>query len=103
MVLAGGRIAHMADGRETLEPLDDRAVGKAVADEAEAALEMKHVAVEGDDARCFLPTMLEGVKAEGRDRRRIRVAIDAEDAAFLAQGVAFEVKVDRLGLDLPRL
>ena len=76
---------------------------EAVADEAEVRSEMEDAAVEGDDAGRFLAAMLEGVKAEGRDRRRVRMAVDAEDAAFLAQGVAVEVKVDLLGLDLPRL
>src|SRR5918993_423182 len=38
---AGCRIAHVADGREALEPLDGGAVGKTVADEAELLLRMK--------------------------------------------------------------
>ena len=43
---AGGRIAHVADGREAFQPFDHRAVGKAVADETQAAFEMKDMAVE---------------------------------------------------------
>ena len=91
--LAGGRVAHVADGREALQPLDRGAVREAVADEAELALEMEDVAVEGDDAGRLLAAMLEGVQAERGDRRGVRVAVDAEDAAFLAQGVAIEVEV----------
>ena len=55
--------------------------------------EMEDVAVEGDDAGRLLAAMLEGVEAERRDRRRVRMAVDAEDAAFLAQRVAVEVEV----------
>src|SRR6476620_2398105 len=47
--------------------------------------------------------MLQGVEAERRDGGGVGMSIDAEDAAFLTQGVAFEVQVDCLGLDLPRL
>ena len=93
--LAGGRVAHMADGREALEPLDGVAVGEAVADEAELALGMEDAAVEGDDAGRLLAAVLQGVQAERRDRRGVRVAEDAEDAAFLAQRVAVEVEVRR--------
>ena len=38
------------------------------------------------------PRCWESVKAERGDRHRIRVPVDAEDAAFLAQGVAIEVE-----------
>ena len=70
-VLAGGRIAHMADGREALEALDGGAVGEAVADEAElASREWKTRAVEGDDAGRLLAAMLQGVQAERRDAPR---------------------------------
>ena len=61
---------------------------------------MEDAAVEGDDAGGFLAAVLQGVEAERDDRRGIRVAVDAEDAAFLAQGVAVEVEVDR-GSPLP--
>jgi hypothetical protein len=35
--------------------------------------------------------MLEGVEAERGDGRGVRVAIDAEDAAFLAERIALQV------------
>ena len=69
------------------------AVGEGVADEAELALGMEDVAVEGDDAGRFLAAMLQGVQAERRDGGGIRMAEDAEDAAFLAQRVAVAVEV----------
>ena len=80
------------------------AVGEAVADEAELALGVEDLAVEGDDACRLLAAMLQGVQAERRDRGGIRMAEDAEDAAFFAQRIAVEVEVHRLsGLNLPRL
>ena len=95
---AGGRIADMADGREAFSRSMIAAVGKSVADETEAAFEMEDMAVEGDDARGFLAAMLQGVEAERRDGGGVRMSVDAEDAAFLTQGIAFEVQVDCLGL-----
>ena len=75
------------------QALDGRAVGEAVADEAEVALGVEALAVEGDDAGRLLAAMLQGVQAERRDRGGVGVAEDAEDAAFLAQRVAVEVEV----------
>ena len=88
---AGRRVADVPDRRGALEALDGGAVREAVADEAELALGVEDAAVEGDDAGGFLAAVLQGVEAERDDRRGIRVAVDAEDAAFLAQGVAVEV------------
>ncbi len=48
---------------------------------------MKALTVEGDDAGGLLPTVLQGVKAKRDNRRRVGVAEDAEDAAFLVQAV----------------
>src|SRR4029077_13287674 len=48
-------------------------------------------AVAGDDARRLLPAMLERVKTQRRQRRRLRVADDAEYPAFLAQAVGVEI------------
>ena len=90
---AGRRVADVADGRGALQPLDGGAVREAVADEAELALGVEDAAVEGDDAGGFLAAVLQGVEAERDDRRGVGVAEDAEDAAFLAQGVAVEVEV----------
>ncbi|WP_424363946.1 hypothetical protein [Methylocystis parvus] len=70
-----------------------------VADEAEAALGVETPRVVGDDAGRFLAAMLEGVKAERGDRRRVGKIEDAEDAAIFAQTVAIEIVrcLDRVG------
>jgi hypothetical protein len=59
--------------------------------------------VEGNDACRLLSAVLESMEAERRDRRSIRVAVNAEDATFFAQRIAVEVEVHRAGLDLPGL
>ena len=43
------------------------------------------LAVIGDDAGRLLPAMLQRVQAERDQRRRVGMAEDAEDAAFLVQ------------------
>ena len=48
--VAGGGVAIVADGDMALEAADDVGLVEVVADEAEAALGMELVAVEGDDA-----------------------------------------------------
>ena len=67
-----------------------------VADEAEPALGIEALAVEGDDARRFLAAMLQRMEAERRDRGGVGVAEDAEDAAFFAQPVAFKIEARRI-------
>ena len=70
-----------------LEPCDDVGFVEVVADEAEAALGVKLIAVEGDDAGSLLAAVLQGVKAERGDGRRIGVAENTEDPAFLAKAI----------------
>ena len=91
--LAGGRVADVADRGLALQALDRGEVRERVADEAHAALGVEHPAVERHDAGRLLAAMLQGVEAERHDRGGIRMAVDAEDAAFLAQGVAVEVEI----------
>ena len=62
--LAGRRIAHMAERHAALQALDGRFVGKVIADEAQPALGMEALAVEGDDAGRFLAAMLQRMEAE---------------------------------------
>ncbi|MGY4487507.1 hypothetical protein ACVWWR_006698 [Bradyrhizobium sp. LM3.2] len=88
---AGGGIADMADRHVAGQAVDHLAAGKSVADEAEAAFGMKAAAVIGDDAGGFLTAVLKGMEAERRDGGGIGVAIDAEDAAFLAQRIPFQI------------
>ena len=80
----------MADGHVALQALDHRPRGEMVADQTDPALGVEVVAVEADDAGCFLPAMLEGMQAKGGQRRRVGMVEDAEDAALLVQAVFFE-------------
>ena len=94
---AGGRIAHVTDGGVAGQAVDHLAPGEGVADQAEAALGMKALAVEGDDAGGFLAAVLERVQAERGDGGGVGMAENAEHAAFLAQpvGVGIELHVGR--------
>ena len=89
--LAGGRVADMADGGLAGKAVDDGGAGEVIADETLAPLGMKALAVEGDDAGRLLAAVLQGVQAERDDRRRVGVAEDPEDAAFLVQAVLVEI------------
>ena len=82
--LAGGGIAHMADGRGARQLADHLFGAEIVGDEAEAALVVEVLAVEGDYAGGFLSPVLQGVQAERRVGRRVRGPEDAEYAALLA-------------------
>src|SRR5260370_23190231 len=90
---AGGRVAHMADRYAARQAIDDLAARERVADEAEPALGMEPAAVIADDAGGLLAAVLERMQAERRDCGGVRMAVDAEHAAFLAQPVAVEVHV----------
>ena len=68
-----------------------------VADEAEAALGIEAVAVEGDDAGRLLAAVLEGVQPERGDGGGVGMAEDAEDAAFLAQAVRIGIVILGMG------
>jgi hypothetical protein len=80
-----------------------------VADEAQTPLGVKVVTVEADDAGGFLAAMLERVEAKRRKGRRVRMAEDAEHAAFLMQAILFEpgqaliVSLNCVGHARPRL
>ena len=56
--LAGRRIAHMTDGGCAGQAINHLAACEGVADEAEASLGMEPLAVERDDAGCFLSAVL---------------------------------------------
>ena len=66
------------------------AIGEIVADQADMALGVEAGAVEGDDAGRLLAAMLQGMQAERGQRRGVRMAEDAEDAALLVQLVVVE-------------
>ena len=67
-----------------------------VPDQAESPFRMEAPAVEGDNARRFLATMLQGVQAERGDRRGVGMAEYAEHPTFLAQAVAIKVEIEIL-------
>src|SRR4051812_48920266 len=80
----------MPDCDRAGQAVDHLAAGEALADEAHAALGVEALAVVGDDAGGFLAAMLERVQSERRNRRGIRVAEHAEDAALLTQPVTIK-------------
>ncbi len=55
------------------------------------------LAVEGDDAAGLLAAVLQGMEAERRDHAGFGAVVDAEHAAFEAQGVVIRIAVDRGG------
>src|SRR6516225_10386420 len=81
----GGRIAHMADRRPPGQAVDGRGVGEVIADQPLPALGMEPRAVESDDARGLLATMLQRMQPERDDRGGVGVIEYAEDPALLAQ------------------
>ena len=81
----------MANGGLAGKAVDDGGAGEGIADETLAPLRMKALAVEGDDAGRLLSAVLQGVQAKCDDRRRLGVAEDPEDAAFLVQAVLVEI------------
>src|SRR3569623_3538437 len=84
----------MADSVVAGQTGDDIAARERIADEAEPAFRVEAVAVEGDDAGCFLTAMLESVKPEGGDRGGVGMAEDAEHAAFFPECIAFAEQID---------
>src|SRR5438128_6462244 len=85
--LAGRGVAHMAEGGMTEEPADDFLRAEILADMTHAAMGMELLAIIGNDPSGFLAAMLERVQAERDQRGGVGMAIDPEDAAFLAQMV----------------
>ncbi len=90
------RIAHVPQSGGALETADHLLGREVVAHQPQAPLGLEALAVEGNDARRLLPTVLQGVEAQCGERSGVRVAVDAEYAALLAQpvGIEFEIDVD---------
>jgi hypothetical protein len=84
----------MADCDRARQAIDDFAAGEGVTNEAEPALGMEAAAIEADNTGGLLSTMLERMQAERRYGGGVRMAVDAEHAAFLAQPVAVEVQIE---------
>ncbi len=93
--VAGGGVAVVADGDAAGQLLDHPGVAEIVADQAHAAMGVEAGAVEAGDAGGFLAAMLQGMQAQRGDRGGVGHVPDAEDAAFLVQGVVVEA-VSRL-------
>ena len=91
--VAGGGVAVVADGDAAGQLLDHAGIAEIVADQAHAAMGVEAGAVEAGDPGGFLPAMLQGVQAERGDRGGVGHVPDAEDAAFLVQGVVARVVV----------
>src|SRR5579875_1176851 len=94
--LARCRIAHMSNRRFSRQALNRRGLGEMVADKAEPPFRIISVAVKGDDARGFLPAMLQRMQAERRDGGGGGMTKNAENSAFLPQTVTIEVKIGSL-------
>ncbi|MPL73101.1 hypothetical protein SDC9_18894 [bioreactor metagenome] len=90
-LLAGGRIAHVADGEGAGQGLHQRGLGEVVAHIAEAVRRVEALlGIMGDDAARLLAAVLQRVQAKGDEIRRIGHTDHAEDAAFLLQLVVVE-------------
>ena len=85
---AGGGITDVADGAiarqggQLLLVEDLRNESHAV-----TALELAVLVARDDDARAFLPAMLQGVKTEKSDFRRLGMAKNGEDSALILGSV----------------
>src|SRR4051812_16460000 len=77
----------MADRHAAGQALDDLFRAEIIADEARTAMRAELLAVKGDDAGGFLAAMLQRVQAERRQCRRVGMAVDPEDAAFVMKMV----------------
>src|SRR5262249_10097684 len=74
------RIAHVTDRQLAGQVLELR-VAEGLGDEAHLAPGGDAVSVAGGDPRGLLPAVLEGVESEVGEVARLRVTVDAEDAA----------------------
>ena len=81
----------MADCERSGQRVEQRLIGEAVADIAEAARGVETLdGVVADDAGGFLPAVLQRVQAEGHETRSVGDAVDAEHAALFVQTVVIE-------------
>jgi hypothetical protein len=63
-----------------------------IADQPQMALIVKELAIKCDNATTLLPTVLQGVEAQGGDDRGLAIARYAKHPAFFAQAVLMWVK-----------
>jgi hypothetical protein len=74
----------MAKARTALQAIDDFFTGEMIADETHAAFGVEALTIKRNDAGGFLAAVLQGMEAEGGERCRIGMAVDAEHTAFFA-------------------
>ena len=86
---AGGGIAHVADGQMTRELIQDGRV-EDLGHQPQAPVHADPGAVAGDDAAGLLAPVLEGIEAEIGEPGRVRVPVNAEDAAVFFGVVILE-------------
>ena len=82
---ARGGVAVMADGGGTVQTVHHGRIRETITDEAEGTMREELAVIATDDARCFLPAMLQGMQAEGGVGGGIRCTEDAEDTAFVVE------------------
>jgi hypothetical protein len=87
---ARGRIPHMPHRHVAGQLLHDTRIGEVIADETEMPLGKELPSIEADDARRFLPAMLQRMEAERREGRGFGVAQNAEHATLFVQRVAMK-------------
>src|ERR1700743_406346 len=76
------RIPDMTDGTVARQTTDHRFLGEMIGDMARRTISVEF-AVETDDPGGFLATMLQGMQAQDRMGRRVIIAENTKDAAFL--------------------
>src|SRR5690606_30578987 len=84
--LPRGRVAHVADRRRALKPLE-HALAERVLHEPERAVRVDALAVGADDPAARLPGMLERRQAEVGEVGRLRGAPNPENPAFVVEVV----------------
>src|ERR1035437_8425912 len=90
----GRGIAAVTNGQKTLQPSHCRFV-EDLGHEPHAALHVQHAPIADDNARAFLPAMLQGIQAEIYGTRHILAgSVNAEYAARLARPVLVVAIVD---------
>jgi hypothetical protein len=85
----GGRIAGVADCAVAGQAVHDRALGEGVANQADMALDRELLAVERDDAGCFLAAVLQCMQPEGDDGCGVLLAENAKHPAFIVKAIGF--------------
>jgi hypothetical protein len=83
--LAGGRVADMPARGAAVERANHLVAVEIARDMSHRAMRVELVAVPAGDAGGLLAAVLQGMQPERRQRRRLRVAEYAEDAALLVQ------------------